>query len=235
MPKTQVNHRLLFDQCILCRNACHRHTGICQSCLQDLPWLPHHCTRCALPLSSSLQTLCADCLLKPPAFSLIRAPFSYQFPLDQLVGKIKYSGHASLIAPLALQLALQIQHPTESPGHPFPDLLLPVPMHRHSLAKRGFNQAELICSIVSQQLKLPSDFRRLRKTMETRHQRELDKKARKQNLRHAFECLPLDGLSVALVDDVMTTGTTLNEISRVLLNCGASRVEGWVLARTPEA
>jgi len=233
MRKNKVDHSLYFDQCILCRAPCDSRVGFCPACLKDLPWLGHHCHCCALPLSSHLQNYCAGCMLEPPYYQRIYAPFSYQFPLDQLIGKVKYSGQASLIGPLALQLAQILSQPGTAPFSP-PDLLIPVPMHPKSLAQRGFNQAALIASVLGKSLDIPCDNRSLRKTHETRHQRELDKAARRKNLSNAFQCHSLEGKSVAIVDDVLTTGSTVHQLCELLLDAGLKTIDIYCICRTPE-
>ncbi len=225
----KVNHRLYFDHCFLCREHCDSRMGICAGCYQDLPWLGHHCQRCALPLYSVEQTLCAHCLRQPPHFSQIQALFSYRFPLDRLISRIKYNRQANLLGPLAVMMQQQLRH------LPRPDLLLPVPIHRHSFRQRGFNQAQLLAELLSKMLQIPCDRHSLRKRVATTQQMKLSREERRRNLSGAFSCAPLQARYVVLVDDVMTTGTTLDELARMLRQQGVERVDGWVLTRTPDA
>lgn len=118
-------------------------------------------------------------------------------------------------------------------GHPKPDLLLPMPLHPGRLKERGFNQSLEIAKPISRWLDIPLAADACQRTRDTPTQTGLKWKERRRNVRGAFACdLDLSGKKIAILDDVMTTGATLNEISRVLKACGASEVSAWVVART---
>lgn len=218
--------------CLLC-GATTRGDQLCPGCRQDLPVLPpQRCSQCALPLPSRQEDFhggvaCGACLRRPPAFDHTVAVYAYDFPLDALVKHFKYQGALELAAWFAQGLAQQAL------GHNNIDLLIPMPLHAERLGERGFNQAAEIARHLAKHLQLPwlpSACQRIRNTPP---QAGLDLKARRRNLRGAFRCdVDLSGMRVALVDDVMTSGTSLNELARTVKKAGAASVAAWVVART---
>lgn len=170
-------------------------------------------------------TLCGRCLSSPPGYDRTIALWAYSFPADRLVHALKYHARLQLAGWLARQLARRV--------NTWPDLIIPVPLHPSRVVERGFNQAHEIARALSQSTAVPllaSGVRRLRPTPA---QAGLAPKARARNVRGAFRCeLALHGRTVALVDDVMTTGATLDELARVLKRAGAARVTNCVVART---
>ncbi|MEW8195950.1 MAG: phosphoribosyltransferase family protein [Candidatus Thiodiazotropha sp.] len=117
-----------------------------------------------------------------------------------------------------------------------PDVLVPVPLHPLRLRKRGFNQSVEITRVVARQCRLPFDWRLCRRTKETKTQSELNEEERRRNISNAFQvCADVKGTHLALVDDVITTGATVTELSRMLKKAGAKRVDVWAIARTPKS
>lgn len=199
---------------------------MCAGCDADLSSyrLPA-CPTCALPTPDG--QVCGACLKRPPAFDHTLAAFSYRFPLDRLLHAFKYSGNLALVELLAKPLA------QSAAGHPKPDLLLPMPLHPGRLKERGFNQSLEIAKPISRWLDIPLAADACRRTRDTPPQAGLKLRERRRNIRGAFDCdLDLSGKSVAVLDDVMTTGATLEEISRVLRRRGAATISAWVVART---
>ncbi len=213
--------------CALC-GAASPDRALCAACDADLP---HHalpaCPVCALPTPDG--QVCGACLRRPPAFGRTLAAFSYGFPIDRLLQAFKYAGNLTLAEALAEPLARL------AAAHPKPDLLLPMPLHPARLKERGFNQALEIAKPLSRRLDIPLAADACRRTRDTPSQAGLEWKQRRRNVRGAFACdLDLAGKKVAVLDDVMTTGSTLEELGRVLLKCGAAEVSAWVVARTPK-
>jgi ComF family protein len=214
--------RWLGEDCPLC-GARSGPELLCAACVADLPGLPEHCPRCALP--SPGGSLCGACLADPPLFDATTALWLYEFPCDQLVQALKYRAQLALAGFFARRLA--------SGRLPEADLILPMPMHPRRLAERGFNQALEIARGVARRLGRPIEPCGARRVKDTPPQTGLPYSERAKNVRGAFRCeLELDGASVAVVDDVMTTGATLDELARVLKGAGAARVENLVVART---
>jgi ComF family protein len=228
MNKLTVNYRSLFDLCILCLQATKSPSGICKGCQNDLPWLPSHCSICALPLpeNQDLHLICGQCLKQKPSFSKVHALFLYQFPVDYLVGKIKYNKKTQYIGHLTQLLSEHVQISSSV------DSLVPIPMRQRNLFSRGFNQADLIARELSQHFGVPIDHSTLIKHSSTSKQMGLSRKERLKNQLGAFRCTAAENKHILLVDDVMTTGATLEAASRALLKAGAAQVDAIVIART---
>lgn len=218
-------HAILPHHCALC-GASTLNRLLCTGCNADLShYRVPACPVCALPTPNG--QVCGDCLQHPPAFERTLAAFSYHFPIDRLLHAFKYSGNLALTEILAKPLA-QL-----AADHPKPDLLLPMPLHPGRLQERGFNQSLEIAKPISRWLDIPLTADACRRTRDTPSQAGLKWKERRRNVRGAFACdLDLSGKRIAVLDDVMTTGATLNEISRILKERGAAEVSAWVVART---
>lgn len=230
---TQIFCALLPPRCLLCLSRCTGPPDICTACHHDLPWITSPCEQCALPLPTHAQSrFCAHCLHRPPRFSHTHCPFSYAFPTNRLIAKFKHQRQFAL-GHLLAQLWLEHYQSTLRPAPP--DLLIPVPLHWRRRWRRGFNQSRLLAETWGKALDIPV-FDGLRRTRATPAQQGLSAVQRRRNLSSAFSLSHPErvrGKSVAVVDDVMTTGTTANALAAILLRAGASRVDIWCLARTP--
>jgi ComF family protein len=223
---------LLFSsRCRLCGSAPSADAALCRSCLDDLPWLGGCCCRCARPLPTGIDSLlCGECLKRSPGFDAATALLHYRAPVDYLIQQLKFSGELAIAPLLADLLAEKIEARTT----PLPDCLIPVPLHRARLQERGFNQATELARRLGRRLALPVDHRRCRRDRYTRPQSLTPTGLRRRNLRGAFSMtgeLPVDA-HVAIIDDVMTTGHTAEELTRVLRRAGAACVEVWIVARS---
>jgi ComF family protein len=177
---------------------------------------------------------CGACLREPPPFEHTVCAVDYAFPWDHLIARFKFHGAIELARPLALQLLRAVRRQA-----PAPQCVLPVPLAPLRLAQRGYNQAWELARRVASAQGLPARADVLLRPLETAHQAALPRPERQRNLRAAFMVNPqhrplLQGLRVALVDDVMTTGATARESAAALLRAGAAAVDVWVLARTPD-
>lgn len=218
--------------CVLCGAPGAGDRDLCTDCARDLPWNRQACARCGLPLEDAglAGHLCGRCQRTPPAFSTTLAPLYYAEPLSHLILGLKFSGRLELARLLGALLA----EAARAPAVARPEVLLPVPLHRARLAQRGYNQALEIARQVGRALELAVAPRHLARVRATPPQVGLLGEERARNLRGAFAVMrPLPWRHVALVDDVMTTGATLDELARVLLHAGVERVDAWVVARTP--
>ncbi|WNZ56765.1 ComF family protein [Microbulbifer sp. MKSA007] len=215
-------------RCLLCGGASGE-VGICSACTQELPALGRSCRYCALPLAAAKDNICAACLQRPPALKKISAAWQYAYPINHLIQHFKY--HRDLAAGHSLiQLAARQLGPPED----MPDILTPVPLHWRRYWQRGYNQAQLIASGLGQYWCLPVDLQLLRKTTSTKTQSQLSRNQRLKNLSDSFAVRgEISGAHIGLVDDVVTTGATLEIITRQLLTAGAKQVSAFVLARTP--
>ncbi len=210
--------------CFLCRGAAKE--ILCEDCRRDLPRLPSpRCPRCAL--ASPQGALCGRCLADPPRYDETVAALSYQFPADALIHALKFRGELALAPLLGRRLLEEIRSSTRI------DLVVPVPLSAARLRGRGYNQALELARPLAARLGAPLDFGACERSREAPPQMELPWAERAKNVRGAFRCVrPLAGASVAVVDDVMTTGATLDEIAGALKAAGALSVANWVVART---
>ncbi|MHB1292910.1 MAG: double zinc ribbon domain-containing protein [Sulfuricella sp.] len=216
---------ILPQHCVLCDSVSFDRL-LCAGCDADLShYSTPACPICALPALDA--NLCGACLRHPPAFDNTLAAFSYDFPINRLLHAFKYAGNLALVDVLAEPLARLVE------VQPKPDLLLPMPLHPSRLKERGFNQSLEIARPISRWLDIPLAADACQRTRDTPTQAGLKLRERRRNVRGAFACdLDLSGKKIAVLDDVMTTGATLNEISRILKGRGASEVSAWVVART---
>ena len=210
---------------------------LCAGCANELPYIGPACSCCALPLPGAGDVhgqetptyLCGKCQQQRPLFNRTRAVFHYQAPVDGLILELKFSGslhHARLLGQLmAGRLEVLI-------GDERPDLLLPVPLHRRRLRERGYNQSLELARHIGRGLGLPVWADAGERRRDTASQSSLPARDRGRNMRDAFTTRrSLQGQYVAIIDDVMTTGSTVAELSAALLHAGARRVDVWVCAR----
>ncbi len=216
--------RLLPQDCYVCGQGSGDRL-VCTACEADLPHLAGPlCPICALPAADG--TLCGACQMAPPHFDATSAVFRYAFPVEHLVQGLKYRHRLPLAGWLADALVRRI-------GSAGVDCILPLPLSAQRMRERGFNQAQEIARPLARQLGLPLVSDACARVLDTAPQASLPWKARQANIRNAFECrIDLTGKAIAVIDDVMTTGATLNEFARMLKLHGAARVENWVAART---
>jgi ComF family protein len=177
----------------------------------------------------SLPQVCGRCLADPPGYDATVAVFAYAFPADVLVQGLKFRSELSLAPLLAEALCAELGDTAIKP-----DLVVPVPLHEVRLRERGYNQSMELARSIAARLHLPLDSGTCLRVRNTAPQLDLPWKERRENVRGAFSCArALDGKTVAVVDDVMTTGATLGEVASTLKKFGAARVVNWVVARTP--
>ena len=238
----------IFPQyCYLCRLRSHNKLPLCGECRRQLSPNSHACWRCALPLAQpqpmaqpeSLENpcqvvLCGSCQVAPPPFDHVIAPWLYDEQLAFLLHRWKYRGDQRLTGLLA-QLLLSGIGSTMDP----PDILIPVPLHWRKFWRRGWNQSELLALELRKQspvlAKTKLATRAVQRHRATAPQAALSAAQRRANMLGAFTVRRrCDNLRVAILDDVVTTGATAAAMANALLDAGASGVELWCIARTPE-
>jgi ComF family protein len=207
---------------------------VCGDCRDRFAPALRRCRRCALRTPEGVE-ICGDCLASPPPFDAAFARLDYAYPWDRLIPAFKF--HAALdLAPVFVEAVVEAcAARAADDGEP---LVVPVPLGDARLRERGFNQAWELARRVAPRLGARADAGLLLRLRDTPHQLALPPDARAGNVRGAFAVEPrrraeVRGRTVAVVDDVMTTGSTAAELARVLRQAGASRVEIWVVARTP--
>lgn len=213
---------ILPNYCLLC--GADSRAVICGPCAGDLPPLPEQrCPRCAEPAGRG--ETCGQCLTRPPHFDGTVALYRYDFPLDRLIQDFKYGSQLALGGWFGEGLARALT------DRDF-DILVPLPLHPERLRQRGYNQAGELARVIARRLGRPLDLDHLQRTRPTSPQAELPLEKRAANVRGAFECMAdFSGRHILLVDDVMTTGATLDEAARTLKLHGAAGVTVAVVAR----
>ncbi len=223
-----IQQFLLPPVCVTCGRAAQGRLDLCDGCLAGMPYLGAACRRCALPLAQ--PCVCGECLRNPPPFEQTFSLFRYAHPLDHLLQQLKFNRRLVNARLLAALMAEAIGHQ----GQRLPDLIVPVPLHPRRLRTRGYNQAVELARPLSRQFGVPMALHDCRRVRETALQSELPAKQRHANIKGAFEVDDsLRGRHVAIVDDVMTTGSTVTELARVMRDRGAKTVDVWVCARVP--
>lgn len=253
--------------CLVCRESCPADgaaTDLCLACRAALPWNRSACVRCALPMPTPTAA-CGRCLRHPPPLAAVHAAFVYGPPLDRLLPRLKFHDDLAagrLLAGLMAE-SLMGQCAADASAHagqtgfegssarPWPQAVVPLPLHRRRLRQRGYDQALELARPLARALALPLRTDLLQRVRETAPQSRLDAPARRKNLRGAFVATsaaaapvsradaasakpaPAPPSHVALIDDVMTTGATLHAAAAALRRAGIERVDAWVCARVP--
>jgi ComF family protein len=234
----RVAHAVLPNLCALCGNLSQ--ATLCAGC-DEAYWNESRlrCTVCAVPLSAARQAQhaqyrCADCIGEPPPFDATFALADYRAPLDTLAIGLKFRARLMLAREFAQRLARLAQDAWQDRADR-PDVIAPVPLAGRRLTERGYNQAWQIAKPLARALQVRSDATLLRRVIHTAPQSRLDLDARRQNVGRAFKVAhAVQGLHVGIVDDVMTTGATLEALARTLKAAGARRVTNFVALRTPK-
>lgn len=211
--------------CVLCGSMSR--AGLwCAACDAAMPYFNSpHCPVCALPTPTG--EVCGHCLTQPPLFTRTTAAFSYSFPLDKLIQAMKYGEQIALAHAFASKLTQRIDKST------LPDYVIPMPLHPAKLRTRGFNQSLLIAATIARELDIRLLANKCQRVRDTPPQSALPWKERKKNVHNAFRCdMELAGRRIAMVDDVLTSGASLNALAAALRKRGASEISAWVVART---
>jgi ComF family protein len=204
----------------------------CSGCADDLAFIRSpYCLCCGIPFVSGVDHLCGICLTGHHTFDLARALLYYQPPVSDLILSLKFSGNLAGVASLqALITQAKLLDTFVEP-----EIILPVPLHAHRLRERGFNQALVVARGCLPKWKEKIETGVLLRRRQTTPQSLLSGKERRSNLKNVFSLADpnrIAGMKVLLVDDVYTTGSTINECSRVLRKAGAKRIEVFTLARS---
>lgn len=228
MRLLRLLYRHLPHQCQLCLTPCNSY--LCSPCCASLPRITHACDICALPLAHNAAQ-CGDCLKLAKPYRRTVCPLLYGYPLQRLLQEFKNQRPLLTLQALLPPLLEQLDRRYSSSD--WPQMLVPVPMHWSKMLSRGFNQAHVLASALSQQSGIPCRSV-LHRPMRLHNQKTLTRRQRFNNLTQAFHCpTDLSGSHVAVVDDVITTCATAMAAATTLQDAGAERVDVWALARTP--
>lgn len=225
-------HRLISPTCLLCLEPGQAPAlDLCRACEEDLPRTGRGCAICSAPVSGP-SIACAACFARRPAFDAVLAPYRYEFPLVELIHRLKYGGQVAISRILGTLLARRIAER----GRPAVDALVPVPLHAAREARRGYNQAGEIARFAAEILSLPVARDLAMRVRATEEQAALPAIVRRINVNGAFAARdrPMPA-AVAIIDDVLTTGSTADALARELKRAGCRRVEVWAVARAARA
>ena len=212
---------LLPLRCLVCDDPGYDGLDLCAACLDDMPWSGCACLRCALPLPDNALPVCGTCREEPPPQAATHASLLYLPPVDQLL--VRYKFHQDLAAGRLLAQLMLRQPPPWACA-----LLAPVPLHPRRLRQRGYDQAGELCRLLRQPV-----WRGLYRRRHTAPQSERSAEQRRDNLFDAFGVRGAVPPRLTVVDDVMTTGSTVLEVAETLRLVGADEVRVWVCARVP--
>jgi ComF family protein len=226
---TSLFARMMPQDCQLCGAAAP--ATICTACVRDFPFRVTQGCKCCGQVGDveSLEgEICGDCLADPPKFDLTRSAFSYAFPLDKLMQSFKFNANLALLDLFVDYFVSTLKNNSAT----MPDVIIPMPLARKRLATRGFNQSALLAREIGKKLNVKVESHGLLRVRETPPQAGLNRAARLENMKGAFDCAQnLAGQRIALVDDVMTTGATMSDAARALKKQGAATVDAWAIAR----
>lgn len=217
------------QHCSHCGLAYSDKTPLCPPCQAELPWILSPCEVCGRELPEKEKLICGDCLLNPPTYDKAVIPFRYDTPISTYISRLKFfekCHYAAILGNLFLNYLTNIQ------DYHLPQALIPVPLHPKRISKRGYNQALEIARPLSKKLQIPLLKNQCIRTRHTKPQTEISREERKSNVKNAFMVKNLPLLQhVTLIDDVFTTGHTLEEIVKCLKKNGIEKVDVWCIAK----
>jgi ComF family protein len=228
-----IENWLFETECLLCKSSIQHKKNICSPCISELPWNNVACWKCATPLHplEINQITCGSCLRRPPLFHKAHATFIYQPPITQMIGQLKFNQNlifGSVLSELLLISLLKSHSDSE-----WPQVIIPVPLHVKRLAERGYNQAIELAKPLGKALGIPVDFDLCERVKKTTTQTTASARERRENLRNAFSVTKKHELRhVAIVDDVLTTGSTAIALSKSLKKSGVEKIDVWAIAKT---
>ncbi|MEQ6342985.1 MAG: ComF family protein [Gammaproteobacteria bacterium] len=230
-----IAQSLLFPPiCVVCGAKGSHGLDLCLGCRAELPYQKQACQRCALPLhgihndDGCSVALCGNCLNDSPAYDRVLSVFTYASPVDYLIQDLKFNRKLHIARLLGEIMADHLEQNVQIR----PDLIIPVPLHRARLHERGYNQALELARPIARKLNLPIDYLGCERSRATPAQSDLPAKERPCNVKGVFNITgSFKGRHVAIIDDVMTTGSTVEELATALREAEASAIDVWVCAR----
>ncbi|MCW8933098.1 MAG: ComF family protein [Gammaproteobacteria bacterium] len=213
---------------------------LCVACAADIHINEPACRICAVPLTTagitagltaeSLADICMQCIKTPPVYDTSWSPFVYAQPLEWMIQQLKFNAKLNYAA--LLSALMQANLPRYIYEEARPDAIIPMPLHNRRLKQRGFNQSQLLIQPIAKALQLPLDLKSCLRIRDTEHQTGKSARHRQQNIKNAFEFINRKNYQhVVIFDDVVTTGSSVSELSRELKRAGVLRVDVWSLAR----
>ena len=217
--------------CLQCDDAGQSDMDLCVCCYQHLPWIEHACERCALPLPGSNAPVCGACSRRELYFNHASSPFQFEGFIRDAIYEFKFNNKLNQGKLLA---QLFLRH-IEKNHIEIPEVVVPVPLYKKRIQKRGYNQALEIARIVSKELGCELAYNEIYRNRDTSVQMDLPAKKRHNNVKDAFSVKEkstiLKNKHVCIIDDVMTTGNTVNEVAKCVRKAGTKRIDVWCVAR----
>lgn len=227
-----ANRILAGHSCVFC-GLNSKQSSICKTCKGAIRPKTNNCYQCGKGITVNTdKQKCGDCIKEPKVYRRLVTACHYDFPINKAISQFKFHRQLHLGKALSELLAETIRLSYQKDQELLPELILPIPLHHKRLAERSFNQSELIAMIISQKLQISSTKHILTRIKNTPHQTGLKAVERRKNLKNAFEVKQTLPKHIALVDDVVTTGTTITETTKLCLKNGAEKVDIWCLAKT---
>jgi ComF family protein len=231
--RNSIKTTLSMSHCSFC-NVAKTETGICEPCYSAIKSEKTTCQRCASDLKDPAIDLnkpveCGQCLKKPPTYQKVISATRYKYPVDKALGELKFNKQLHYARSLSHVLEQTVRQQYQD--QPYPQALVAIPLHPKRLKERGFNQSEIIAKQLSRSLAIPQT-NALTRIKDTPHQIGLSEKQRRKNLANAFYLQQSLPEHIALVDDVVTTGSTVEEAAKLCRKQGAKQVDVWCLAKT---
>lgn len=210
--------------CLICK--AYQNQPVCTGCTHYFVPLNSCCKTCAIPLVGDTTQQCGACIQHPPAIDLVFAGYQYIEPLRTIIHQFKFNRELYLTSYLARLMKLSLPYDYKT------DCIIPVPIHTKRLRERGFNQTYLLAQWLAKDLKFPLNTQLCEKIVHTVPQTTLKKQTRIKNIHRAYKAHPNQYRRVTLIDDLITTGTTANEIAKVLKKTGIQEVHLICCAKT---
>ena len=227
----EIIERFCPATCLLCRAKCHLSERLCRGCINDLPANKFACFCCAESLSEeSAEFLCGACQKGGRPFWRCIAPLVYQYPVAEMLQSLKYRQMLAYAAPLAKYLSEIVRQAYIYDR--WPEVMIPMPLHTSRLNERGFNQAGVIARHLSSLLSIPVKHHLTNRVKPTPPLTNLSAKARKRVLSGVFDAGVVNFDHVVLIDDIMTSGASVEAVCRTLQKSGVRRIDVWCIART---
>lgn len=230
-------NQCLAQPCLVCGDLSLDLAGLCETCEYSLPWQPPGCQRCGVSPEERppSQWTCDICAADEPDFRHCHCLFRYAPPLNTLIARLKDRAGFAEARTLGSLLAREFERHYHDTGQPLPALLAPVPLHSGRLRLRGYNQSHLLADAISDRTGIKVLRNSCRRQRQTHSQRGLDATTRRANMARMFTATARSRLTsnrqIAIIDDVVTTTSTIRAMARVLQNAGAGSIDVWALAR----
>lgn len=214
--------------CTVCNQFHKGSMAVCTFCMKFMTPLGLRCKQCAYPLPQTNYLLCGQCIKKPPYFDNAYIGYQYNEPLRGLLHQFKYRNNLYLGSFLSHLIRHTLPNITQDSPTP---CLIPIPMHPQKIKQRGFNQAAVLAKLLAKQLHVAYDLTNCKKIINTVPQASLNGEQRQKNLHLSFAVNSIPYSHVILIDDLLTTGSTANELAHMLKQAGVARVDISCCAR----